>query len=241
MQRDLPLFAKCRFLVQDWNKSWVSGPPNFPGNFEFPGKFYYNPFAAGILPDFFQSQSIFFTPKATREGIGRAEWQSPFYFLTLFVTLPATMRLHRHSALQGKTMTQTETIAQILREASRIAVVGYSNKPYRAGHYVPAYLQDVGYEILPVNPFESAGLGQPVYPSLNEVPGSIDLVLIFRRPEEVPAVVEEAIQRGAQWVWMQLGAVDEAAARRAEEAGLGVVRDRCMMVEHRAWALFADL
>ncbi len=211
----------------DSDKSWVAGAPNFP-------------FTAGNSPDFFQTWSIFFTAMLTRKYMSRAAWLPLFYFLTRFDALSATIRLHRHSSQQRKPMSQPETIAKILREATRIAVVGYSNKPYRAGHYVPAYLQDAGYEILPVNPYESAGLGQPVYPSLDEVPGSIDLVLIFRRPEEVPAVVEGAIQRGAKWVWMQLGAVDEAAARRAEAAGLGVVRDRCMMVEHRAWALFAN-
>ncbi len=128
---------------------------------------------------------------------------------------------------------QSETIEEILTNAEKIAVVGYSNKAYRAGHYVPAYLQEQGYQIIPVNPFEKEGLGEEAYASLEEIPEPIDLVLIFRRSEEVEEVVEKAVEVNAKWVWMQLGIIHEQAAETAEEAGLGVVMDRCMLVEHK--------
>lgn len=128
---------------------------------------------------------------------------------------------------------QTGTIEEILNNAEKIAVVGYSNKTYRAGHYVPAYLQEQGYQIIPVNPFEKEGLGEEAYTSLEEVPQPVDLVLIFRRSEEVEEVVEQAVEVNAKWVWMQLGIVHEQAAKTAEEAGLGVVMDKCMLVEHK--------
>lgn len=128
---------------------------------------------------------------------------------------------------------QSATVKEILAEAEKIAVVGYSNKSYRAGHFVPAYLQQQGYKIIPVNPFEEEGLGEKAYDSLLQVPEPVDLVLIFRRPEEIPQVVEEAIEINAKWVWMQLGIVHEPAAQAAREAGLGVVMDKCMLVEHR--------
>lgn len=128
---------------------------------------------------------------------------------------------------------QEPTIEEILKGAEKIAVVGYSNKSHRAGHYVPAYLKAQGYEIIPVNPNEREGLGAPAYASLDEVPGPVDLVLIFRRTEEVAEVVEQAIKKDVKWVWMQLGIVHEPAAEEAEQAGVGVVMDRCMLVEHR--------
>ena len=126
-----------------------------------------------------------------------------------------------------------EMIEEVLHNAQKVAVVGYSNKPHRAGHYVPAYLQQQGYQIIPVNPLESEGLGEKAYPSLNDVPDPIDLVLIFRKAEDVPEVVEQAIEVNAKCVWMQLGIIHEPAAAAAEQAGLGVVMDKCMLVEHR--------
>jgi predicted CoA-binding protein len=126
-----------------------------------------------------------------------------------------------------------ETIERILRETKRIAVVGLSSRPMRAGYYVPAYLQEQGYEIVPVNPYLEEALGEKAYPDLTQVPGDVDLVLLFRRSEDVPPFVAQAVQIGAKAVWMQSGIVNEAAAEVARGAGLDVVMNRCMMVEHR--------
>lgn len=103
----------------------------------------------------------------------------------------------------------------------------------RAGYYVPAYLQQAGYRIIPVNPNEEEVLGERAYPDLASVPEPVDLALLFRRPEKVPPHVDEAIDAGVGAVWMQLGIVHEEAAARARAAGLDVVMDACMMVEHR--------
>jgi len=128
---------------------------------------------------------------------------------------------------------QLEEARVILRRARRIAVVGLSDKPHRPSHGVARYLKDQGYEIVPVNPQVREVLGLRSYPSLRDVPGPVDVVQIFRRPEFVPEVVEEAISVGAWAVWMQEGVRHEAAARRAREAGLRVVMDACMAVVHR--------
>lgn len=125
------------------------------------------------------------------------------------------------------------TIERILDTAETIAVVGLSSKANKAGYYVPAYLQQHGYRIIPVNPYLDEALGEPAYPDLPSVPDPVDLVLIFRRPENVPPSVDEAIEIGAGTVWMQIGIVNEPAANRARNAGLDVVMDACMMVEHR--------
>jgi predicted CoA-binding protein len=130
-------------------------------------------------------------------------------------------------------MNTDRTIETILAETRTIAVVGFSSRPERAGYYVPAYLHDQGYRIIPVNPHLQNGLGEKAYPDLLSVPEPVDLVLIFRRPEEVLPVVEQAIAIGARAVWMQLGIVHEAAAARARAAGLRVVMDACMLIEHR--------
>jgi predicted CoA-binding protein len=122
-----------------------------------------------------------------------------------------------------------------MAESKTIAVVGLSSSPYRAGYYVPAYLQQQGYRIIPVNPHLSESLGEKAYPELAAVPEPIDLVLIFQRSENVPPFVEQAIAVGARAVWMQLGIRHNEAARAAEAAGLDVVQDACMMVDHRRW------
>lgn len=126
-------------------------------------------------------------------------------------------------------------IPTLLAQTHTIAVVGFSSKPARAGYYVAEYLQTQGYQIIPVNPNLSAALGRPAYPDLLSVPDPVDLVLIFRRSQEVGPVVDQAIVIGAKAVWMQLGIVDGAAAARARAAGLLVVMDACMLVEHRRW------
>jgi predicted CoA-binding protein len=124
---------------------------------------------------------------------------------------------------------------KIMTSAKSIAVVGLSSSPYRAGYYVPAYLQAQGYRIIPVNPNLEESLGEKAYPDLAAVPEPVDLVLIFQRSENVRPFVEQAISVGAKAVWLQLGIRDDEAARLAEAAGLDVVQDACMMVDHRRW------
>jgi predicted CoA-binding protein len=131
--------------------------------------------------------------------------------------------------------TEQETMENILSSTKTIAVVGLSSKRHKAGFYVPAYLQQNGYRIIPVNPNIEFSLGETAYADLFSVPEPIDLVLIFRRNEFVLQPVEQAIAVGASAVWMQLGIYNEAAAKNAKDAGLAVVMDACMMVAHRHW------
>ena len=126
-------------------------------------------------------------------------------------------------------------IKEILQRTKVIAVVGLSDRPERPSHDVASYLQQQGYRIIPVNPRLSGPvLGEQPYPDLESVPYPVDLVNIFRRPEEVPPVVESAVRIGAPAVWMQLGVVNEDAAAKAGAAGLDVVMDKCIKIEHRA-------
>lgn len=125
------------------------------------------------------------------------------------------------------------SIERILREAKNIAVVGLSPKPDRPSFGVASYLQQQGYRIIPVNPTVDQVLGEKSYPDLKSVPEKIDVVDIFRRSEDVPPVVDEAIQVGAQAIWMQEGIVNEAAAAKARQAGLDVVMDKCMLKERQ--------
>jgi len=124
-------------------------------------------------------------------------------------------------------------INRILSTCKTIAVVGLSSQPDKAGYYVPQYLQSQGYQIIPVNPTLEQALGEKSYADLLAVPQPVDLVLIFRRSESVPPFIDQAIQIGAKAVWTQLGIVNFEAAQKAEDAGLDVVMDACMMVEHR--------
>lgn len=132
-------------------------------------------------------------------------------------------------------MNEYATIDKILAETQSIAVVGFSSNPAKAGYYVPAYLKQQGYRIFPVNPNLTDGLGEPAYASLADVPGPVDLVLIFQRSENVPPFVDQAIASGAKAVWMQLGIANDEAAAKATAAGLDVVQDACMLVEHKHW------
>jgi predicted CoA-binding protein len=120
----------------------------------------------------------------------------------------------------------------ILRSAKTIAVVGLSGKRFRASFGVAECLQRAGYRIVPINPLETAVLGEKCYPDLDSVPDPIDIVDIFRRSEFVPEIVEAAIRKGAKAVWMQEGVIHEQAARRAEAAGLTVFMDRCILKDH---------
>jgi len=124
-------------------------------------------------------------------------------------------------------------IPEILRSARTIAVVGLSSKRFRPSYGVAEYLKDAGYRIIPVNPAEESVLGEKCYPDLDSVPEPVDIVDIFRRSEFVPEIVEAAIRKGAKAVWMQEGVIHHDAARRAEQAGLAVVMDRCILKEHR--------
>jgi predicted CoA-binding protein len=126
-----------------------------------------------------------------------------------------------------------ETIERILDETETIAVVGLSSRQSRAGYYVPAYLRRQGYRIIPVNPHLHEALDEKAYPDLLSVPDEVDLVLLFRRSEHIPPFVDQAIEIGADAIWMQSGIVNEEAAEKARAAGLDVVMDACMMVEHR--------
>jgi len=126
-----------------------------------------------------------------------------------------------------------DEILEILTGAKTIAVVGFSSKPERPSHRVAKFLKDAGYRIYPINPNIEEALGEKVYDSLEEVPAGIDIVDIFRASDKVLPVVEAAIRVGARVVWMQEGVVNEEAARKAREAGLKVVMDRCTMQEYR--------
>lgn len=126
-----------------------------------------------------------------------------------------------------------EVIQRILRTAKHVAVVGLTDDPTRPSHFVPAYLQANGYHIIPINPTLSGTvLGETVYASLADAPGPIDVVQIFRRSDEVEPIVEQAIAAGAKAVWMQLGISNEEAAAVAHAAGLDVVMNQCMKVQH---------
>ena len=125
---------------------------------------------------------------------------------------------------------------EILQSAKTVAVVGLSGKRYRPSYGVAEYLKREGYRVIPVNPEETEVLGEKSYPDLDSVPGEIDVFDIFRRPEFVPEIVEAAIRKGAKVVWMQEGVIHEEAAKRAREAGLTVVMDRCILKDHRRLA-----
>jgi uncharacterized protein len=124
-------------------------------------------------------------------------------------------------------------IRDILARPLRIAVVGCSPDPVRDSHRVARLLLEKGHAVIPVNPAAHDILGQTCYPSLHAIPGRVEMVDIFRRAEQAGAVVDEAIAVGARIVWMQLGVIDDAAAARAQAAGLTVVMDRCPAIEYR--------
>ena len=128
-----------------------------------------------------------------------------------------------------------EALRALLQEAKRIAVVGLSPKPWRASHQVALYLQQAGYRIVPVNPEHDVVLGERSYPSLTAAAaaGPIDVVDVFRRSEFAGPIVDEAIALKPRLIWLQVGVVDEMAAARAAAAGIPLVMDRCLMVDHQ--------
>jgi uncharacterized protein len=131
-------------------------------------------------------------------------------------------------------MTQPDPIAELLRRAKTIAVVGLSSNPMRPSYGVTAYMQSHGYRIIPVNPNITECLGEKAYPSLRDVPEKIDIVNIFRRSEFVEQIVDDAIQLKIPAIWMQEDVIHEKAAEKARQAGIFVVMDRCILKEHRA-------
>ena len=124
-------------------------------------------------------------------------------------------------------------MAQILRDAKAIAVVGLSSNPARASNEVAAYLKRVGYRIIPVNPNETEVLGEKAYARLEDVPETVDIVDVFRRSEDVPPVADSAIAVKAKVLWMQLGIENAEAAEKARKVGLAVVENACLLVEHK--------
>ena len=133
---------------------------------------------------------------------------------------------------RGRFATTALDRLRILERYKRIAMVGLSSNPFRPSHFAAIYLLAEGYDVIPVNPREKQILGQTCYSSLRDIPGPVEVVDIFREPSAVPALVEDAIAIGAKVIWMQLGVINEAAAEKARTAGLEVVMDRCMKIEH---------
>jgi predicted CoA-binding protein len=129
---------------------------------------------------------------------------------------------------------QPDAIADLLKRSKTIAVVGLSNRPLRPSHGVSAYMQTNGYRIIPVNPQIHGALGEKAYASLLEVPDKIDIVNIFRRPEFVEEVVDQAIQLKVPAIWMQEEVINEKAAEKARQAGIFVIMDHCILKEHKA-------
>ena len=130
-------------------------------------------------------------------------------------------------------MATEEKLVELLQSAQKIAVVGLSDKPWRASNGVSRYMQQAGYQIIPVNPAAREVLGQPAFQRLEDVPYDVDVVNVFRRSEHVAELVDGAIARRAKLFWMQVGIRDESAKARLEAAGVAVVMDRCLMIEHR--------
>lgn len=135
-------------------------------------------------------------------------------------------------------VTDDDGLRRVLKDAHRIAVLGIKpeSRADRAAYYVPAYLQENGYEIVPVPvyyPDVTEILGAPVHRELTKLPGSIDLVDVFRRPQDIPPHVPDILELKPKYVWFQLGIRNDEAARRLAEAGIEVVQDRCMLAEHR--------
>jgi predicted CoA-binding protein len=143
------------------------------------------------------------------------------------------MRIHLPDSMKGAPSIDKDSIAEILKTCKTIAVVGLSSNAMRPSFGVSEYMKEAGYRIIPVNPNEREVLGEKSYARLEDVPEKIDIVDIFRRPEEVAAAVESAMRIGAKVIWMQHGVENEAAAKKACAAGAVVIEDSCILVEHR--------
>ena len=145
------------------------------------------------------------------------------------VLLPSGANDFKH----GVTQASGDAILELLKKYKSIAVVGLSSNPTRPSFGVTEYMKCAGYRIIPVNPNERDVLGEKSYARLEDVPEKIEIVNVFRRAEDAPLVVESAIRVGAKVVWMQSGIENEAAAERARAAGIVVIEDACILVEHR--------
>jgi predicted CoA-binding protein len=121
---------------------------------------------------------------------------------------------------------------RILTKYKNIAMVGLSENPFRPSHFAAIYMLSEGYNIIPVNPMSKEILGRKCYPRLSDIPEPVDIVDVFRKPSDVPPIAEEAIAIGAKVLWMQLGVINQEAAEKAYAAGLEVVMDRCVKIEH---------
>ena len=139
------------------------------------------------------------------------------------------MQIH----LPANTPPTADPITDLLRQSKTIAVVGLSSNPRRPSYEVASYLQSAGYAVIPVNPNESEVLGQKAYPRLEDIPVSIDIVDVFRRPEEVPPVADSAVAIHAKVLWLQQEITSSQAAAKASAAGLLVVEDACLLIEHK--------
>ena len=123
-------------------------------------------------------------------------------------------------------------LRRVLAQSRTIAVVGLSAHWYRPSYFAAKYMQDHGYRIIPVNPFYAEVLGEPCYPSIAAIPDHVDIVDCFRKADEIPALAHAAVTKGAKVLWMQLGIHNDEAAKEASDAGLDVVMDRCLKIEH---------
>lgn len=133
---------------------------------------------------------------------------------------------------ERKPMTDRRSLRHVLEQSSSIAVVGLSHNKHRASYTTARFMQDHGYRIIPVNPNYTELLGEKCYPNLRSIPEPVDIVNCFRRAEDIPPIADDAIAIAAKVLWMQLGIVNEAAAARAENAGLQVIMNRCISIEY---------
>ncbi|MDP8205777.1 MAG: CoA-binding protein [Candidatus Electryonea clarkiae] len=134
--------------------------------------------------------------------------------------------------MQSRSVNNPEVIKEVLDTGGRIAIVGLSPKAERDSNKVAKYLLNHGFDIVPVNPMADEILGKKSYKSVAEIEGEVDVIDIFRRPDDVPPIVDQAVEKGAKYVWLQLGVVNKTAAVTAQKAGLGVVMNRCIKIEH---------
>src|SRR6267143_4752819 len=135
--------------------------------------------------------------------------------------------------LPGSVNASADAVLELLQKYQTIAVVGLSSNPMRPSYAVTEYMQAAGYHIIPVNPNETDVLGEPSYASLEEIPQKIEIVDIFRCPNQVTPAVDAAIRANAKVIWMQLGIANQAAAEKARAAGITVVMDACILIEHK--------
>ena len=136
------------------------------------------------------------------------------------------------NAVRGRIVDDIAGLRRVLAQHRSIAVIGLSAHWYRPSYFAAKYMQDHGYRVIPVNPGYAEALGERAYPSLDAIPEPVDIVDVFRKPAEMPGVAREAVAKGAKVLWMQLGLRNDDAARIATEAGLDVVMDRCVKIEH---------